>query len=149
MHTFAPDDPAAPSPARTTGYRICADGRVFDSGDSNVAWKLAGGGFQSTVSDLGRFGAGLCDEDFLDAAQRELLWTRQTTTAGEQTGYGLGFNVAREDGRLFVLHGGAQRRTRTFLLCAPDDGLAVALMCNTEGSNLQDLGKQILRILLR
>jgi serine beta-lactamase-like protein LACTB len=44
MSSFEPDDPSAPNVACTTGYRIVGDGRIFDAGNSNVAWKLAGGG---------------------------------------------------------------------------------------------------------
>ncbi len=147
MKSFEPDDPSAPRTQRTTGYRLTADGRLFDAGDSNVSWKLAGGGFQSTVSDMGRFGAGLCDEYFLDDVTRELLWTRQETTGGQQTDYGLGFVVENERDNLLVSHGGAQRRTRTFLLCSPQEGLAIALMCNTEGVNLEGIGRDLMGIL--
>lgn len=149
MDSFAPDDPSAPDAARTTGYRLTQDGRVFDAGDSNVAWKLAGGGFQSTVADLARFGAGMCDDYFVDEELRELLWTRQTTNAGQRTGYGLGFNISSRDGILLVSHGGAQRRTRTFLLVAPDAQIAVAIMCNTEGSNLAGIGQAVMRLLIK
>lgn len=148
MESLEPDDPGAPDQRRTTGYRRAADGRLFDAGDSNVAWKLAGGGFQSTVMDLGRFGAGLCDDGFLNEPLQKLLWTAQRTSGDERTGYGLGFEIRRSAGRLLVSHGGAQRRTRTFLLCAPREGIAVALMCNTEGSDLQSLGHSILKVLL-
>jgi len=148
MKSLEPDDPGAPRVARTKGYRLTADGRCFDAGDSNVAWKLAGGGFQSTVTDLGRFGAGLGNEDFVDGETGRLLWTPQENTAGESSGYALGFEVRQEGGRTLVFHGGAQRRTRTFLLCAPVEGLAVALMCNTEGADLQSIGREIMGLLL-
>ncbi|MFT5049058.1 MAG: serine beta-lactamase-like protein LACTB [Chlamydiales bacterium] len=148
MKSLENDDPSAPRDARTTGYRVTADGRFFNSGDSNVAWKLAGGGFQSTVTDLGRFGAGLCDEYLLDEETRELLWTPQVTRGGETSGYALGFRIARHEGQLLVSHGGAQRRTRTFLVCAPEAGLAVALMSNTEGAQLESIGQEIMRVLL-
>ncbi len=142
------DDPAALLAARTSGYRRTSDGRVFNSGDTNVAWKLAGGGFQSTVSDLARFGAAMGDEDYVNDPLRDMLFESQRTAAGQATGYSMGFNVEERNGHLIVSHGGAQRRTRTLLLCAPNERLTVALMCNTEGSNLMDRGQGILRVLL-
>ncbi|MFT7485328.1 MAG: CubicO group peptidase (beta-lactamase class C family) [Candidatus Paceibacteria bacterium] len=148
MTSFEPDDPAAPREERTTGYRLTQDGRLFDAGDSDVSWKLAGGGFQSTAADLGRFAAGICDGYFLSDQDRELLFTKQTMKGANKTPYGLGFNIMDIDGQLAVVHGGAQRRTRTFLVCAPDAGIAVVLMCNTEGSNLSDPGREILGVLL-
>jgi CubicO group peptidase (beta-lactamase class C family) len=107
-----------------------------------------GGGFQSTVADLARFGAALGDEQFLGEPLRKLLFESQKTSAGQATGYSMGLNVQQRDGHLFVSHGGAQNRTRTFLLCAPEEGLTVALMCNAEGSNLRDIGQSAMRILL-
>ncbi len=148
LTTLEMDDPGAPRKQRTKGYRRTADGRVFESGDSNVAWKLAAGGFQSTVSDMARFGGALSDEHFVDEALQNLLFVSQQTAAGRSTGYSLGLSVSEGAGRLFVSHGGAQRRTRTHLLVAPREGLAVALMCNTESANLQELATDIMRVLL-
>lgn len=147
MTTFEPDDPTARRAARTVGYRVAADGRVFESGDTDVSWKLAGGGFQSTVADMARFAVGLCDAGYLSPEERHLLWTSQATTAGEETGYGLGFRVARRDGRLEVSHGGAQRRTATYLLTFPEERIAIALMCNTEGARPEGLAYEIARVL--
>ena len=66
MESFQPDYQPVAIPERTRGYCRIPGGRVIDSGDSNVAWKLAGGGFISTVGDLARFGAALIGDDLLD-----------------------------------------------------------------------------------
>ncbi|MFT7668193.1 MAG: CubicO group peptidase (beta-lactamase class C family) [Planctomycetota bacterium] len=147
MESFEADDPTQRNSQRTTGYRVTSDGRVFESGDTDVSWKLAGGGFQSNVQDLAHFAVGLCDEDYLSVEERELLWTSQKTESGEETGYGLGFRVATENGHFAVFHGGAQRRTATYLLAFPDEGIAIALMCNTEGVGLAGLAKGISKII--
>jgi len=147
MESFEPDDPAEPRAARTVGYRVTADGRVFESGDTDISWKLAGGGFQSTVSDLARFAAGLFDEEYFGEAERELAWTSMETGEGEETGYGFGFGVSVREGRRVVSHSGGQRRTSTFLLCFPDERIAIALMCNTEGTSLGDLAHELAEVL--
>jgi serine beta-lactamase-like protein LACTB, mitochondrial len=147
METLEPDDPTMRRADRTIGYRVAKDGRIFRSGDTDISWKLAGGGFQSTVADLARFGAGLGDEDYLSSRERKLLWTSQETLEGEQTGYGLGFHVGRTDGRLVVSHAGAQRRTATYLISFPDEGISVALMCNTEGVRLGALARNVARVI--
>ncbi|MFT5690300.1 MAG: hypothetical protein ACI8PQ_003155 [Planctomycetota bacterium] len=82
LSSLVPDDPAAPLGDRTSGYRRTSDGRIFNSGDTNVAWKLAGGGFQSSISDLARFGAALGHESFIDDPLRDLLFESQRTDAG-------------------------------------------------------------------
>lgn len=143
LSSLEPDDPSARRAARTLGYRVTNDGRTFESGDTDISWKLAGGGFHSTVEDLGRFAAGLCDEDYLSDAERELMWSAQATDDGEPTGYSFGLRVGQWKGRFIAHHGGAQRRTSTFMLSFPDDRIAVALMCNTEGRSLQALAYQV------
>lgn len=147
MTTFEPDDPTARRSNRTTGYRITSDGRIFESGDTDISWKLAGGGFQSSVADMARYAVGLCDEEFLSEEERDLLWTSGRTREGKSTGYGLGFSVGRVDGRLEVSHGGAQRRTATYLIAYPDERIAIALMCNTEGVRLEGLARNMMQVI--
>ncbi|MFT4540630.1 MAG: serine beta-lactamase-like protein LACTB [Planctomycetota bacterium] len=148
MSTFEADDPLKRRPQRTLGYRVTNDGRTLESGDTDVSWKLAGGGFHSTVADLARFGAGLCDEDYVTDAERELAWTPLRTPDGKSTGYGFGFQIEREEKLLRISHSGSQRRTRTMLVAFPEERIAIALMCNTEGTNLSGLSNKIAAILL-
>jgi hypothetical protein len=48
-----------------------------------------------------------------------------------------------------VGHGGAQQRITTHLLMIPDAGVAVAIMCNLEGTNLNTLARKIAEIALQ
>ena len=48
-----------------------------------------------------------------------------------------------------VMHSGSQARTSTFMVLAPEEGVGVALMCNTNGANLRGLGHDLIRELLR
>lgn len=147
MGATFPDFLSRAIPNRARGYQV-VEGGVIDSGDDDISWKLPGGGWTSTVGDLGRFAAGLCGDDLLSQEQKTLLWTPRTTTAGEPTGYGLGFSISELDGRRYVSHGGAQRKSRTFMAILPDQGLAVVLMSNTEGMPLEGLAEELLRLLL-
>lgn len=132
MTTLQPDYQWKDIPHRAVGYRTRGD-VIVPSTNSDVSWKLGGGGFISTIGDLTRFARGLLDPTFITPPMRELLWTPQTTTAGDVTGYGLGFGITTtDDNRLLVQHSGAQEKTRTLLLIFPDDGVAVTLMTNSE-----------------
>ena len=71
------------------------------------------------------------------------MWTRQRTTGGEETTYGLGFRVSTEDGRKVVAHSGAQSRVSTMLYLLPEQKVAVVVLCNLEGVRLPPLAKQL------
>ena len=148
MTTFRPDFQSDDIPRRASGYVQLQDGRVIESGDSNVAWKLPGGGWISTVGDLARFGAGIVGEELLSPEDRERMFTPRTTSQGEPTGYGLGIGVRVRGDHRFVSHSGGQRKASTFLLLEPDLRLGVALMSNTEGMSLGGLAFNVMDVIL-
>lgn len=138
MTTLQPDYQWIAIPHRAVGYRKNGDA-MERSTDTDVSWKLPGGGFISSVGDLARFGAAMLGTTLVDAPSKATMWTPQKTRGGEDTGYGLGFRIVSKDGRRRVLHSGAQEKTATFLLLLPDEPagpVAVAIMTNTEGAAL-------------
>jgi len=148
MTTMEPDRQwGEPIPHRARGYHQEGD-EWIDSGDNNISWKLAAGGWISTVGDLARFGQGLMGPDMLSVETQLAMWEPQVTSSGEKTTYGLGVGVGHLDEALTVSHSGGQRKTSTYLLCAPEYGTAVALMCNTSGTPLGGLAEEIMTLLL-
>jgi len=148
MATLRPDYQWEEIPHRAVGYRIAGDGKAVRSTDTDVSWKLPGGGWVSNAADMARFGAGLLDERLVDRATRERMWTAQKAREGDGGKYGLGFRVGTIDGRRAIEHSGSQEKTATYLVILPDDpggGVVVAVLCNTEGTNLRalayDLGR--------
>jgi CubicO group peptidase (beta-lactamase class C family) len=146
MTTFQPDYQWVAIPGRAAGYRR-VQGRIVPSPDTDVSWKLPGGGFVSSVTDLARFAIGVLDHKLVKRETSERMWTRGRTHAGEEFGYGLGFGVGRWREQRLVSHSGGQEKAATLLLLLPDARCAVALMCNTEGARLGDLGRALLAIL--
>lgn len=131
MSTLQPDFQWVPIPGRARGYRRVG-GLVVPSADSDVSWKLAGGGFISTVGDLARFARGLMGEGLLPREALELMWTPQTLRSGARTTYGLGFGIANVGGEREVRHSGSQQKARTYLALRPDSRRAVVVMSNSE-----------------
>lgn len=147
LTTLRPDYQWEKIEHRAVGYRRRGE-TVERSTDTDVSWKLAGGGFISTVGDLARFGEGLMGSDLVKPETRALMWTRQPNRAGEPTSYGLGFNVGTLGRRRAVSHSGSQEKAATYLLILPDDGMVVALMSNTEGTRLESLARELAESLL-
>ena len=142
---------------RARGYRkrkTLADRVGFGSGEVRVvpaalhdtSMKIPGGGLRSTASDLVRFGLAMLDDTLVRPGTRALMWTSLQTTAGRQTGYGLGFGVGRLDGESVIGHGGAQAGTACLLRLLPKQKAVVAVMTNLEGAKLGVLVRDLLQI---
>jgi len=125
--TLAPDRAWDPAPDRVSHYRL-SDGQPVLDGDNDVSWKLAGGGFTSSVEDLARYCAGLLGDVVVDPATRDdELWAEQLPGSG----YGLGFGVSGSGEGLVISHTGAQEGTRTALRIEPGQDRCYVFMSNS------------------
>lgn len=131
MSTLQPDYQWVQIPQRTRGYRR-SGAQVIDSVDEDVSWKLGGGGYISTIEDLCRFALGLIDGKLVSERTEAAMWTAQATSGGESTGYGLGFRIEEQSGRLKVSHNGSQPETRTRMVFYPAQRHGVVVMTNSE-----------------
>lgn len=147
MTSMQPDYQWIDIPHRTIGYRRFPERRLLPSKDTDVSWKLAGGGFISNIGDLTRFATGLLNQRLLSNATYETMWTPQKTSDGEETSYAFGFGSSQRNGLRHIGHSGSQEKTRTSMLIQPEAGRGVAIMCNTEGVKLTDLSVELLDLL--
>ncbi len=147
MTTMQPDYQWVDIAHRATGYQRDGDA-IVRSDDDNIAWKLPAGGWVSSVTDLARFGAGLIGGDILTEESRALMWEEQRLADGRGTGKGLGIGVGTVGGERAVFHSGGQNKASTYLVCAPERRLAVALMCNTQGISLRGLAERLLAAMI-
>ena len=93
----------------------------------------AGAGIVSTVLDLARFDAAVNDHRLVSAATQQAAWTRQRTSDGAETPYGLGWFVQERDGAPVVWHYGWQPDAYSGLyLKLPERGLTLLLLANSE-----------------
>jgi len=136
MKSLRPDYPWTKTHERARGYRR-ALGVIVPSTDTDVSWKLAGGGFTSTVGDLARFAEGMLADKLVSTKTRAGMWTRQPLPKGKTSSYGLGFGVGQSHGQRMISHTGSQEATRTLMHLYPDTGLALVLMSNSEYANLR------------
>ncbi|MFT7521641.1 MAG: serine beta-lactamase-like protein LACTB [Kiritimatiellia bacterium] len=125
--TLGPDYAWDPAPDRVAHYDLVR-GDAKRGLDSDVSWKLAGGGFESTVEDLARYCAGLMGQVVVDPIVRDAdLWHRQAPA----TGYGLGFSITGDGAERRISHTGAQQGTRTALLIDPSRDRCYVFMTNS------------------
>lgn len=131
MTTLQPDYQWVDLPGRAVGYRRKA-GAIVTSRDADVSWKLGGGGFISNIEDLARFAEGLIDGRLVSRETTGQMWTPQRTADGTATGYGLGFVVTTQNGKLKISHTGGQDKTRVRMVIYPECRHGVVVMTNSE-----------------
>jgi CubicO group peptidase (beta-lactamase class C family) len=148
MSSFEPDYQWKNIEGRAVGYRrMGKKGVPFHSSNTDVSWKLPGGGFLSNVEDLARFGAAWGSPALLKKESWKTLWTPVPLKNGKKPSYGLGFALSRFAGKILVEHAGAQEKARTWLAALPGERTGVAIMSNCEYAKLKPLSRALLRIL--
>jgi CubicO group peptidase (beta-lactamase class C family) len=102
-------------------------------------------GYASSVEDLARFASWqfrVLDrrggEEVLKSNTLREMQRVHWADPDLETMWGLGFSVWRNDGKVFVGHGGSCPGFRTQLLLKPDEKLATIFMANAQGVNTAD-----------
>jgi CubicO group peptidase (beta-lactamase class C family) len=131
LTTMRPDYQWIDIPRRAVGYIKDGD-KIVRSTDTDVSWKLGGGGYISDIADFAGFAKGLIDGRLVSAHTENLMWTPQKLADGEPTHYGLGFDIITDGNRLRVAHSGSQEKTRTWLAVYPHEKRGVVIMTNSE-----------------
>ncbi len=147
MKDTAPDDLTAdedqdprPVPGRATAYfpRFAADPRYGPDPMRPLDYSCYSGAsvFLSTPSDLVRFGIALSSGKLLQPATVKLLQASQRLPSGEETGYGLGWDLETVSlsGRQTSLvghDGNLLGGMATSFVVFPEQGVVVSVMSNT------------------
>jgi CubicO group peptidase (beta-lactamase class C family) len=142
LGTLAPQDLGDSSVRRMTSYT---------DGDAEVAvenkdWKVLGGGIDSNIYDLGRFGAKLAAGQILTQASLDTMWTPPDADSS----YAYGWSTGTEDGHQVVAKDGSWTGNLAYLRIYPDDQIVVAVMMNDRSGTQSavQLGRDIGAIVL-
>ena len=120
----------APRAARATFYELDDSGGVRVAPPIDLSDRLPAGGFLSTADDLARFGVALTDGTLVGKQTAAMMFRSQRTSAGEETGYGLGFEVHPSPFGLFVGHTGLVDGGTAALAIHVETGTVLALTTN-------------------
>ncbi|MCP4710519.1 MAG: beta-lactamase family protein, partial [Planctomycetes bacterium] len=110
-------------------------GAMSRSTDTDVSWKLGGGGLISNIGDLARFAEAMINTELVSKKTEAMIYTRQKTNDGKNVSYGLGFRLSGDGENLQVSHSGSQEKTKTHMAFYPRKGTGVVVMCNSEHAN--------------
>jgi CubicO group peptidase (beta-lactamase class C family) len=125
------DDVTHVIPERTRYYKAKTGGGFELEPDVDNSYKWASGGFLSTPEDLVRFGSAHLHPGFLTQASLDALFTSQKTSAGKETGYGIGWDIKKDKtGHPVWMHTGGSVGGTSVLLIHPYSGVVLALTAN-------------------
>jgi len=146
------DSATEPIPNRATPYfpRFGADPRYGPDPMREVDYSCYAGAsvFVSTPSDLVRFAVAFSSGTLLKPATVEVFQTSQRTSSGQETGYGLGWDLetvtlAGKDTRAIGHDGDSLGGTLASLLTFPEHGIVVSLMTNISYADTFAVGVKI------
>lgn len=122
------------------------DGNGFNElTPKSLSWKFGGGGTESSAYDLARFGIKLLNGDILSKPNM----TTMTTKPDNAANYAFGWDTGTDNGQTVFAKSGGQPGARAYIRCYPDKKIVIALLCNTSGANIDDLGRSIGGILIK
>ncbi|MGJ8733486.1 MAG: serine hydrolase domain-containing protein [Cellulophaga sp.] len=105
----------------------------------NNYYKLAGGGFLSTTTDIVKLGNAYLKADFLQETTQQQFLTAQEVN-GESTYYGLGWQVSTDKkGNAYYGHIGNGVGGYSNFFVYPTQGLVISILTNCTNPNIQDV----------
>jgi CubicO group peptidase (beta-lactamase class C family) len=133
-----PDDAQREIAERTQFYQRGDDGDFVPGPAVDNSYKWAGGGFLSTPEDLVRFGSALLQPGFLKRESLIQLFTSQKTRGGKETGYGIGWSIARDTaGHVIYFHTGGSVGGSSVLLLHPESRTVLAMTANLSSAPIR------------
>nr|MDQ3806293.1 beta-lactamase family protein [Acidobacteriota bacterium] len=134
LRDTVPNDRRAVIPHRASFY-VREGGRTFNAPCFDPSFKWAGAGYLSTAGDVARFGSALLRPGFLRRSTLDELFRPLKTSAGEDTGFGLGWRVGVDKkGRTIFHQPGGGPGISCWLVLYPKEGLVVAILSNQTGA---------------
>ena len=142
------DDRFAVIPHRTRFYSKDTAGKVINAEFLDSSYKIPGGGWVSSASDMARFEAALLDGKLVKPSTLTLMGTPLKPSESAEDHYGLGLSAGTLDGVEFLSHAGGQQGTSTMILMVPSRRLGVVVLANMDNVGATDLAKEIASMLL-
>lgn len=119
---------------RTSFYVKEGDGNV-NAPYFDPSFKLAGAGYLSTAEDMARFGSAFLRPGFLKQATVDELFRPLRTSAGEDTGFGLGWRIGVDKKSRPIIHQpGGGPGISCWLVLYPKEKVVIVILSNQTGA---------------
>jgi D-alanyl-D-alanine carboxypeptidase len=121
-------------PSDAAGYTRFALGPPRPALPEGRGWLYAAGELAMTAHDLALWDVALMEHKLLKPASLEAMTTPMRLRNGTPTNYGLGVSVSNANGHARLAHGGAVSGFVSSNTVWPDQGAAVVVFANADGS---------------
>lgn len=129
---------------RTRFYHKDSTGQVLNADFLDASYKVPGGGWLSSATDMARFASALFHDTLVRRSTRTLMWTTQRTRSDSTTGYGLGWGIDTSSTcQQCVGHTGGQQGTTTIVLLDPTQQTGVIILTNMDGVDVSALARAL------
>ena len=155
MHDTKADPGPAPAPGQASAYfpRFAANPRYGPDPMRDLDYSCYAGSsvFVSTPADLVRFAIAIDRGTLIQPATVRLLQMPQRLRSGQETGYGLGWEVATvalagKDTRMVGHDGDSLGGTVASLMTFPEHGIVVAVISNISYANTSAVGSHVAQV---
>ncbi|HWJ56518.1 MAG TPA: serine hydrolase domain-containing protein [Vicinamibacterales bacterium] len=155
MHDTKADPGPAPAPGQASAYfpRFAANPRYGPDPMRDLDYSCYAGSsvFVSTPADLVRYAIAIDRGTLIQPATVRLLQMPQRLRSGQETGYGLGWEVATvalagKDTRMVGHDGDSLGGTVASLMTFPEHGIVVAVASNISYANTSAVGSQVAQV---
>ena len=146
MTAITEDDALAIVPHRVAGYSRALDGTLSRAAFRDVSENLPAGGYLATAEDLVRFAAAFQAARLVSIPTRQRMIERPRLLSGEPVAdfggrdryYAMGIMIDAGEEQPALFHTGGQSGASALLFLFPNDGVAVALLTNIDGSAIRE-----------
>lgn len=145
--SLQPDYSWVSLPRRAVGYERAEDAvgdwdLVYETVATDPTWKLASGGFASTVEDLARWCDALVHERVLPRAVLDATaWAPHVAVDGGD--YGYGFQRNERHGEVHLAHSGGADNAVAFLSVFPDSQRCFVAISNSRWAPIGDVARAL------
>jgi CubicO group peptidase (beta-lactamase class C family) len=137
-NTHVHDDPRERVPSLAIGYTADGPGLRLARLQGDV---VGNAGLVTTVRDLLTWEHNFVAPRVGDASIVAAMQTPEPLMDGTPTPFGLGLQIETVGGRRTIGHGGGDQGISAYVVRYPDDGLAVAVLCNRDGIDATALSR--------
>ena len=135
-------------PHRARGYTRKKDGGFENAWHVSLSQGYAAGALLSTADDIARWIRRLFVAPPVSEASHHAMTTPATLPNGKTLSYGFGLGVDAFAGRKRFFHGGGLPGFDAWAAYVPGDGLAVAVVCNTDGDVAMEIADAMAGLVL-
>lgn len=126
---------------KSKGYSIYSDTLKSIASFSDSSVVFAAGAIYSTVKDLYKFHKALQSYKIIDKSLLDKAYTLL------KHNYGYGWIIDTINGKKMVYHSGGIAGFSSMFIRIPSDNICISLLNNKEGTELENIGRKILKIL--